>query len=328
MIIIRADGGKGIGMGHLTRTNVLADELKKHTKVMYVCSKDYPEGIKFLKHKGYEVTETNCILETLLNSKAKCIITDRYAIDKKYIDNVRRHFKVVGYVDDNALMPYKADFILNQNFGAEEFSYDVSEGCKLLLGTDYLLVRKEFRDKETIQIREKAKKILLTVGGSDNCNLTGKLLEAVYEMPFDFHVVIGPIFPFQTELMNRYTKYNNIRFEVTPVISELAAECDIAISGCGSTLYELGLIGIPTMGIVVAANQIGLANRMGQAGMIKYLGDIEKIDTEFLRKEIETLANHRQERLRLQQGNKKILNANGAEKAAAVIIEKMEGLQK
>ena len=36
-ILIRADGGKNIGLGHIMRTLVLAKELERECEVFYIC---------------------------------------------------------------------------------------------------------------------------------------------------------------------------------------------------------------------------------------------------------------------------------------------------
>lgn len=314
MIIIRADGGNGIGMGHLARTSVLADELLKCEEVVYVCSTQYAEGISFLRNKGYNVIEAEDVVETLLSIAAECIITDSYQIDENYIEQIRRHFDVVGYIDDNALIDYKADFIINQNYKADEIEYKVNAGCNMLLGSNYLLVRDEFRNIKPIPINNEVKKILLTVGGSDKWNYTDKLLAGlVDQLPFEFHVVIGPVFPYGEEVMEKYSKHSNVVFERMPCMSKLASECEIAISSCGSTLYELGLVGIPTLGVIVADNQEGLAARMNEQGLIRCLGDIQELSGETLRNEVLKMADAPQNRMNMQKRNLEELNANGVE---------------
>ncbi|MCS4480207.1 hypothetical protein JQ035_07730 [Clostridium botulinum] len=49
-------------------------------------------------------------------------------------------------------------------------------------------------------------------------------------------------------------------------------KCDIAISGCGSTLYELAVCGVPTLGLIIADNQEKIAYKMHQKELIYNLG--------------------------------------------------------
>lgn len=311
MFIIRADGGNGLGMGHLARTSVLAKEISKFDEVCYVCSSKYPEAAVFVREKGFEAILSEDVLETLMRMEGNGILTDCYNINENYIEKVRKHFKLVGYIDDNVLFNYKADFILNQNFGAETLDYKVDKKCKLFLGTQYLLMREEFRKLKPIEIKEKVEKIFVTVGATDSYNLTGKLLEMIKDLNYEWHIVIGPVFPFKDELMNRYRNYSNIIFEVCPQMSDLASKCDMAICSCGSTLYEMGIIGVPTIGIVVADNQKQLAERMNAAGLIKNLGEIDKLGQVELLESIKEIALNVRIRKMLQENNSKSLNVLG-----------------
>ncbi|MDO5517882.1 MAG: UDP-2,4-diacetamido-2,4,6-trideoxy-beta-L-altropyranose hydrolase, partial [Clostridium sp.] len=253
-------------MGHLARTSVLAKELAKFTEVKYICSNYYQEGIAFIRQKGFEVMEVEDVYVSLLKLEAECLITDHYGIDQEYIEGVRKHFPFVGYIDDNAEKSYKADFILNQNYGISIECYKNSMSCELLLGTRYILVRNEFQGIEPIVIHEKVRNVFVTIGGTDTFNLMEGLIEKLYVLPYEFYIVIGGGFPHKDKVIEKYKHYENIHFEIMPKMSDLAQKCDLAISSCGGTLYELGLVGVPTIGITVADNQRALAIRINQYG--------------------------------------------------------------
>lgn len=324
-MIIRADGGAGIGMGHVMRTLVLADFLKQYVDVTYVCNKHYIGGIQFLRQKGYEVLSfsEDKLLEELISIEAVCLLTDNYKIDKDYLNEVRKYFKIVGYIDDNALLSYEADFVLNQNFGAQRIDYNVNNDCELLLGSEYLLVRETFRNAPVKIVQNKVKQVLITVGGSDDLNLTSKLLQMVWDMDFKFDIVVGPIFPYEQDLIRKYGDSKNIMIHKQPEMASLMINCDIAISSCGSTLYELGLLGIPTIGISVADNQIPLASRMCKDGLIEYLGEINIVEQGLLRRRLLELANDNKKRKNMNRLNQEMLNKHGVELVAKRILDKM-----
>lgn len=324
-MIIRADGGTGIGMGHIMRTLVLADLLKQHVDIIYVCNKDYITGIQFLREKGYDVLSfmKDNLLEELISIEAACLLTDNYEIDQDYVSKVRNHFKVVGYIDDNALLTYEADFILNQNFGAQYIDYNVNNDCELFLGSEYLLVREAFRNKSIKTVRNGVKQVLITVGGSDDLNLMSKLLQMVWDMDFKFNIVVGPMFPYEQDMIIKYGGLKNIVIHKQPDMTILMLECDMAISSCGSTLYELGLLGIPTIGISIADNQIPLANRMHSEGLIEYVGEINTLKAGILRENLLELAKDYGKRNTMNRLNQEMFNARGAERAAKRIYNMM-----
>lgn len=324
-LMIRADGGAIIGMGHLMRTSVIAEKLKEYINVSYVCNQKYKEGIRWLEQKGYKVYrfEEEEILEKMIKIPAYGVLTDNYMIDDEYIKKIKSTFKVVGYIDDNVLKDYKADFIINQNFGAEELKYKTHKGV-YMLGGRYLLVRKNFRQAIPIKINESVKNILLTVGGSDSDNFTEKILEWVKDLPYKFNVIIGPMFPYEKSLKKKFKQYKNIVFYNQPEMKEFMIQNDMAISSCGSTLYELGILGIPTVGISVADNQEGLARRMYNKKMIEYVGGIKEIQPEILRKKILELDKDEKKRERMSNLGINELNKDGVELVVKKIMEKIE----
>mgnify|MGYP001134996872 CR=1 FL=1 len=324
-MIIRADGGLGIGMGHIMRTLVLADYLKEYLNITYICDEDYKDGIDYLKHRGYPVFayKKDELLKHMLKREESSILTDSYRLDNDYIKSVRQTFKVVGYMDDNALFPYEADYVINQNFGAEVTSYEVSNECELLLGSHYLLLRCEFRKQLESSVKDAAREIMITVGGSDPYNVLDKILSTIYDMPFHFHVVIGITFPYENDVRNKYKDIKNIRFYKQPDIEKLMRKCDMAVSSCGSTLYELGVCGVQTIGVSVADNQVPLAERMAKQGMIEYLGSINTLNKNVIRQSITTLAHDKVKREHMKKLNEQMLNKDGVKVAAAKILSKM-----
>lgn len=326
MIIIRADGGKGIGMGHLMRTSVLAKKLADKYKVIYICDERYSEGKEFLKEKGFECILARNPLEEILTHTAQCIITDSYQIDTNYIEQIRNKFPIVGYFDDNVLKEYKADFIINQNFGAEHLDYSKCKVKDLLLGTKYLLIRDEFREKirkgnieSRLKQEEQNKHILVTVGGSDVHNYTDTLLKLVQNLDYTFHVVIGKIFPHYDQLVKKYGENEKIVFELNADMADLMSKCDLAISSCGSTLYELGVLKVPVIGYVLADNQCELAARMSREGLIEFVGDINAIQKEKLESRIRELINDNKKRERMIIRCNQFLNPYGVDEVVKCI---------
>ena len=325
-MIIRADGGLSIGMGHIMRTLVLADYLKQYLNIVYLCDEDYKEGIEYLKYREYPVFayRKDELLHYMLKREESSILTDSYQIDTSYIKKIRQTFKVVGYMDDNALFPYEADYVINQNFGAEDIPYRASKECDLLLGSHYLLLRSEFRNGHERHVKDVAKEIMVTVGGSDPCNILDKILGRVYDMDFHFHVVIGIAFPYENEIKSKYEHLNNINFYKQPDMAKLMRKCDMAITSCGSTLYELGICTTSAIGISVADNQISLAERMNAQGLIVYLGTIDTLNKDILRKNIITLAHDKVKREHMKKLNEQMLNKDGAAVTVSKILSKME----
>lgn len=277
-ICIRADGGSIIGMGHIMRTLVLAQKLKENHNVFYACRVDtplsdkYKLGIDKIKSEGFNVITLN--EENLKNDinyvTADCIITDSYDVDEEYFKILKENFKISGYLDDEKICNYfNVDFLINQNMYAEDLNYKVNPDTELMLGSKYIILRDEFRNLNKKEIKKNIEKIMVTVGGSDNNNITETIIKSIKNLTdVVLYIVVGPAFKY-IENLKKY-QCENIKLCFNADMAKLMKECDLAIASCGTTLYELAAVGTPTIGIVVAENQTLAAETMDAKGIIKY----------------------------------------------------------
>ena len=326
-IAIRADGGSKIGMGHVMRTLVLAKELAKTNDIFYVCRVDnplsdkYKFGIEKIKENGFKVVcvDENNLIEGLAKINADCLITDSYDVDENYFMKTKSLFDKTGYFDDMNLYYFDVDFIINQNINAEDLKYKTDKRTKLFLGPTFILLRDEFRKTETKGVNKDVKNILITLGGSDFNNYTGKIIDFIKELKYFFHIVVGPSFNHVENLREYEQKYDNIKLHFNADMKALMMKCDMGIVACGSTLYELAACGVPTIGVVVAENQSKVAKKMEEKKVILNLGTIESLDKENLVSTIEKLSYNLDMRKELNLNQGMIVNKNGVEKLCANI---------
>lgn len=265
---IRADGGFYIGMGHVMRMLALARELCKKNNVFFICRVDDPlsnkyfSGINLIKENGFLVKEIdeNKLKEDMKKIDADCIITDSYDVDEEYFNILKENFKISGCLDDENICEYfNVDFLINQNLYGKELKYKVNKDTKLLLGSDYVILRDEFKNNiKKKEISEEIKHIMLTVGGSDNKNITESIIKQFLGEKYILHVVIGSGFN-NIENLKKYES-EHIKLHFNANMKELMDMEDVCIASCGTTIYELASCGTPIIGIVVAENQEMLAD--------------------------------------------------------------------
>lgn len=280
-IIIRADGGVSIGMGHIMRTLVLTQHLNDFAEIMYACKDGYEfqAGRDYIRKSGFKVMEVDRdnIIEEILNIQGDCLITDSYDVNESYFDETKKGFAVTGYIDDLNSYRFNVDFIINQNSYAEDLCYKANTDTKLFLGSKYALLREEFINLPRKNIRKNIKDIMITMGGSDNNNFTKIVIDKIsFAYPsVNLHVVIGPSFVYEQDF--KVTDNDKIKFYKNPKMSNIMEKCDLAISACGSTLYELAASGIPAIGMAIANNQKRAAKKMEALGVILYSKNIKEV---------------------------------------------------
>lgn len=333
-IFIRADGGKDIGLGHVMRMLVLATELQKDNEVIFICkdklSNKFDAGIKKIKECNFPViniSESNYIDEIIdIQNKynADLLITDSYDVDGDYFTKLKSHFRITGYVDDVNKCKMDVDFIINQNINACDLNYSdtVISNTKLFLGTEYCMLRDEFRKAYKNKIlREDVKDILLTLGGMDNDDNTGKVLEKIKNCSKNIHVVIGSAFEkeFVKKIYDLLENYENIYVYENANMAELMLKCDIAISACGSTLYELCAMKVPAIGIILAENQKYVAEKMKDMSLIFDSFNVENIENYNLKRILNKLIEDKILRKSIIKNQEKLVDLYGVENLALEI---------
>ena len=333
-VVIRADGGKEIGLGHVMRTLVLAKELRKCLEVHYVCKDNeilYGDGIKKVKDEGFNVIKINennlisDIKKVQTEIEADLLITDSYDVDENYFDEMKKIFKVSGYIDDINVCKLNVDFIINQNINATSIKYNTNKETRLLLGTKYCLLREEFRKKVDKKVNEKVETILVTVGGSDKDYNTLKLLNILKKYDFNIHVVIGNAFEDKLikELYDRYGGKSNIKLYRDANMANLMKLSDLAISSSGSTLYELCAMQVPTIGIVVADNQKDICKTFNKLRVIIGTDDLIYKDLNRFSEILEKIVENNCVRASLSVNQKELVNQNGVKLIVKNILDKI-----
>lgn len=330
-IAIRADGGSQIGMGHIMRTLVLAKELAKANDIFYICKVDVPlsskykSGIDKVKGEGFNVVtiNENNIINDLKNIAVDCLITDSYDVNEEYFNLTKGMFEITGYIDDMNLHYFNVDFIINQNIGAEEYSYKANKDTRLFLGTNYTMLREEFRKNPNKNIKKEVQNFMITVGGADPNGITNIICNYVKDLEFKFHVIIGPSFKEENIKKLIYLKKlkDNINLYFNANMIEIMNKCDIAISACGSTLYELSACQVPTLGLIIADNQEKIAYKMDERGLIYNLGWYEELTKDIIIDNIKKI--YKLDNRQIMIKKQKNINKNGVEKLV-MEIEKIK----
>ena len=276
-VCILTEAGKNIGFGHITRCIGVYQAFEETgTLPEFVVSGD--ETIRhLLKEKNCKVFDwlnNRQLLFEILNN-ADIVFIDSYLADYDLYEKISNLVKTVVYFDDDIRIEYPRGIILNGAVSAEGMPYHKRGDITYLLGTRYTPLRKEFWDVPAKPIRNNLEAIMITFGGADIHNLTPKVLILLADNHPELlkKVIIAKGFGNITEIEK--LKDNNTELIYLPNASEMKnimLDADIAISACGQTLYELARIGVPTIGICAAENQLQNIHGWEKTGFLEYIG--------------------------------------------------------
>jgi UDP-2,4-diacetamido-2,4,6-trideoxy-beta-L-altropyranose hydrolase len=292
VLTIRADADTAMGAGHVMRCLALSQAWMAEGDAVVFVSADLPESLAVrLEAEGVSVVDvvgkrgsTDDAAQAASyagEDGGLWLVVDGYHFDNTYREKLKASDLNVLAIDDGYLTEHvHADVVLNQNLGAESLRYAAK---RVLLGTDYVLLRSEFRDPTLRKgsVRNAAGRVLVTLGGGDPDNQTMKVVDALKEIDrpgLHSRVLMGQTNPHLNTLRKATSDFSGIEVmsHVTDMPS-LIAWADIAISAGGSTCWELAFAGVPNLVLVIADNQRPIAAALDQAGASVSMGWFESV---------------------------------------------------
>jgi UDP-2,4-diacetamido-2,4,6-trideoxy-beta-L-altropyranose hydrolase len=316
-VTIVTEGSKFIGFGHITRCTSLyqAFEEKDILPVFIINGDGTVKDLLYDKH--YEIfnwlDNKNKLFDSIRD--ADIVIIDSYIAEYKIYENASQLTKILACIDDNRRIEYPGGFIINGTIYAEDLNYPKRKDVTYLLGSKYIPLRKEFWDVPEKEIKENIQTVMVTFGGDDARNMTPGILKLLEENfpKLIKKVIIGKGFKNIERIESlKNDKTELIYYPNTEDMKRVMLESDIAISAGGQTLYELARVGVPTIAIAVADNQMNNVKGWQKTGFIEYAGWWKNENTlEHTRISIEKLK-IRNIRLHKNHIGKKFVDGKGA----------------
>ncbi len=290
-LLIRADANSQIGHGHLMRCLALAQAWRAHAgPVTFVMASPSSAIANRLHSEGMELVELKAERaspDDLQQTKAAAqrlvpgwIVLDGYDFSSEYQAGLRRTSRLLMVDDGIRSDRFDADILLNQNIHAAQELYNGKAAeARLLLGCEYVLLRREFlmAGKSPRQINSPARKVLLTMGGSDAENVTAKVLRgliAAAAPDTTVRVIAGGSNP-NLERLRELARTAPFAAEVMVDVHDMPAQmswADLAISAGGSTCWEMAFMGLPAIVTAISRDQTGIVAGLGDRGVALNLG--------------------------------------------------------
>lgn len=218
------------------------------------------------------------------------VVVDHYGFATDWQEQALPQGCRLMVIDDLANRPHRADILLDVNLGREKQDYEdlVPATCKTLTGPAYALLRPDYADNRARVLVDRAtrrlRNILISMGGVDLPDATSQVLETLagVTLPEDCRVtvVMGAVAPSLAKVRTLAAKMPfpcKVLVSVDNVHSLMAA-ADLAIGAVGGTTWERCALGLPTLMLTIAANQLPGARAVDKAGAAVLLGDVGDAD--------------------------------------------------
>ena len=344
-LLIRADASVSIGTGHIMRMIALGQAWQAQGReVHFLCAEITAVLEQRLASEGFQLwrihatlgsqedlSETmHLISETLQADRQNArVVLDGYHFGSDYQLGIKAEgFKLLVVDDYGHANFYHADWVLNQNISARDELYAKrSPDTKLLLGPKFAMLRKEFLAYKGWQreIAPVAKKILVTLGGSDSDNVTLKVIQALIDLDLHVKVVIGGSNPHLSEIENFIQSQNDSTALIEVIVNasnmpELMAWADVAVSAAGGTCWELAFMGLPSMFVILAENQVEIAEGLSARQVATSIGRPCPDALVSFREKLGQLAVSRAELHRISQVSRELVDGSGAKRVVAGMV--------
>lgn len=350
-VVFRVDASRQIGIGHLVRCLVLADEFERlGHQCTFIC-RDLPghqgalvakhghrlvllpfvsEAVDFIGINGYFDRDSEETRVALAGEKPDWLVCDHYGIDERWETALRGTVGRILVVDDLANRRHDCDALIDQNLFPdihERYSDRVEPGTLLLLGPEYALLRNEFAARRANLDRcfDQPPCLFVGFGGADPANATEQvitaLLAAFGETP-KMVVVAGPANPHFDRLYALCeSRHNTQLYRSMEHMADCLVQADLAIGGGGVSALERCSLGVPSLIYAIADNQIIPSETLSGMGAARYLGKIEHLDTDELVTSVGQLAASAQARATLSRSGMKLVDGVGACRAVASLLK-------
>ena len=275
-----------------------------------------------------DAKETAAILTSL---QPDWLVVDHYALDQRWEEALAPHYRQLLVIDDLADRRHRCNLLLDQNLGSqpEHYASLVPAHCHVLTGPQYALLRPEFAvlrpySLQRRQAQPALRQLLVTMGGVDQLNATGQVLQALKTCALPpecrITVVMGLTAPWLQnvrELAAQMPWPTDVVVNVSDMARRMA-DSDLAIGAAGSTSWERCCLGLPTLMVVLAENQKPSAQALEAAHAARLIGGVSDIARQLPLITAELTGSDRQHRISLAasaitdgQGVEKVLNAMG-----------------
>ena len=307
-VAIRVDASNLIGTGHVVRSITLAERMRTYgIECFFICRSHPGNLISYIRNKNFEVfalprqegayyqevdsyniehlgchwqVDAEQTKNILIAAHVDMLIVDHYALDVNWEKSLNDSCYKLIVIDDLANRKHVCDILIDQNLVHDmdrRYQDLVPEHCMLLLGPTYALLQSSYEKFRKHSLpKEKVKKILIYFGGVDSKRLTERSLIAFLRLNYihiELHIVISGNSPRKRFIYDLIKGCDNIHlYTDLPSLAPLMSEVDFCIGAGGTTTWERLCMGLPSLVITSAENQVEIARELDKRELIWWMG--------------------------------------------------------
>lgn len=224
-------------------------------------------------HWAQDASDT---VAALRDKAADWLAVDHYAFDMRWHAAVRQSLRCrLLAIDDMADRALDADALLDQNWDADhraKYAACLRRKPRWLNGPRYALLSAAYRDAPRYQFHEPVQSLGIFMGGTDPGGASAQVLKICRRSGFTGTIEIASTSanPHLAELRAACgaTPGTSLTLD-EPDLADFLARHDLQVGAGGGATWERCCIGVPTIGLVLATNQMAVVPALDKLGVLR-----------------------------------------------------------
>jgi len=326
-ILIRVDGSKEIGLGHIYRMRALAHALTEKDNQVFFLSQADEIANRLLKETNlncytFSPSLFNSILRRVLEDvKPDLILQDILETSTSLMQNLRESVKakIINFDDVGAGLVMSEGVINGLAFQWKPYKVKPAP-IPLYEGPQYMILQPEIdrfigRKNGVKGVPDQASRLLLSFGGTDALQLTEPVLEAINQIQQKLFVTVhlGPGKK-STDRLKTALDNSPHKIQIAQSVRDIFkyfSESDLVVCAGGITLYELAAMGIPSISIAAEVHEISNTTYWSQVGTTISLGWEKTLDFSKVPEVVRLLLNDKRKRGQMSEVGKQKMDCLG-----------------
>ncbi len=220
-----------------------------------------------------DVTDT---VAALRDGVPDWLVIDHYAFDERWHAAARQGLGCrLLAIDDMADRALDVDVLLDQNWNADhrtKYAACLRRKPRWLAGPRYALLSAAYRDAPRYRFNPEVRSVGVFVGGTDPGSASAQILEICRRSGFagPIEIVSTSANPHLAELRAACAALPATYLTLDePDLAAFFARHDLQIGAGGGATWERCCIGVPTIGLVLAANQMAVVSALDKLGVLR-----------------------------------------------------------
>ena len=343
-LVVRADATTEGGTGHMMRTLALGQAwIDAGGIVTWRVGAAPASLLERIEADGIEVgrvpvrpgsaEDATDLRDALAADAGAVAVVDGPQFDGAYLDALGEVAERVLFIDDMADRPaYPVGLLLNQNAHADRAEYPPDATCRFLLGTRFVLLRREFVPAPPPRTAPAvARHLLVTFGGADPTGMTAKTIDALQFLPeairdrIQVRIVVGAANRDGARIESAVADPDlGFRAAVERTVADMPAQmawADLAITSGGSTVWELARAGCPALVVETVPVEHRLVSGLARVGLFGHLGPGSGLDPRIMADEIAAKAEDVAWRASMAARGMDLIDGQGARRVVEALAE-------